>query len=85
MCPDELDRYTHKGCHTYSRLHVVREYEECSASRDNAAVQVHTDADASHSKLRNTSLEEGTCEVVSQKIVCILEESVGLVAVAEVG
>ena len=85
VCPYKLNRYAHKGSHTDGRLHIVGKYEEGTASRDNTTVQIHTDADASHRQLGNTSLEESAREVVCLEVVCVLEEAVGLVAVAEVG
>ena len=38
MCPDELDRELHECCHSYSRLHIVREHEECTARCNHASV-----------------------------------------------
>ena len=64
VCPDELDGHFHQCGHTDSGLHIVGEYEECTASGDNATMQIHTYAHASHCQLGNAGLEEGTVEVV---------------------
>ena len=82
--PDKLDRELHQGCHTHCWLHVVREYEEGTAGRDDTSVESHTYAAAGHGKLRHTSLEECAAEIVAGDRVGLLEESVGLVGVGKV-
>ena len=56
MRPDELHGELHKGCHTDSGLHVVREDEEGTAGSDDTTMKSHTDAEASHSELCHTWL-----------------------------
>ena len=56
--PDELNWKFHEGCHTNCWLHVVAEYEECTACWDNTSVKCHTDAAACHSEFGNTCLKE---------------------------
>ena len=48
-------------------------------------MQVHADADARHGELADTGLQEGSREVARRPGMGLLEEAVGLVAVAEVG
>ena len=83
--PDELDGQLHEGSHTYGRLHVVREYEESTAGRDDTTMQCHTDTAASHGQLCHTSLEEGTAEVALGESLGLLQEAIRLVRVGEVG
>ena len=85
VSPDEFNWKLHESCHTYSRLHIVREYEECTASWDYTTVESHTDAAACHSKLCNTCLEECTREVVLCEVVSLLQEAVSLIRVRQVG
>ena len=51
VCPNEFHRNLHQSCHTYGRFHIVREYEECTASSNDTAVEHHTDAAAGHGQL----------------------------------
>ena len=85
VSPDELHGQFHQGCHTYSGLHVVREYKEGTTCWNHTTVQSHTDAAASHCQLSHTSLEECTREVAADDVVRLLQESVGLIRVGEVG
>ena len=85
VCPDELHGQFHQGSHTNGRLHVVREYKEGTACRNHATVQSHTDAAASHCQLSHTSLEECTREVATDNVVRLLQETVSLIGVREVG
>ena len=79
VCPNELNRNLHKGCHTDGGLHIIREDKECAASGDNTSMQVHTNAYASHGELAYACLEEGTTEIVGGDVVCLLKEAVGLI------
>ena len=60
-------------------LHIVREYEEGTASRDDTAVESHTVHNACHGELGNTCLEEVTTEVTLSKCLSLLQEAVGLI------
>ena len=79
MRPDELHGQLHQGSHTNGGLHVVREYEEGTASGDHTTVQSHTDTAASHRELGYTCLEEGTAEVATNQVVSLLQEAVCIV------
>ena len=48
-------------------------------------MQRHTDAAACHSELGNTCLEECTAEISLDESLGLLQESVGLVGIREVG
>ena len=85
VSPNELNRQLHEGSHTNSWLHIVGEYEECTASGDDTSVQRHTDAAACHGELGYTSLEECSAEVALYESLCLLQEAVCLVGVGEVG
>ena len=56
MRPDELHWELHKGCHTDSGLHVVREDKEGTAGSDDTTMKSHTDTEASHSEFSHTWL-----------------------------
>src|SRR5574344_2857721 len=79
VSPDELDWKFHKGCHTNSRFHVVRENKESTACRDDTSVESHTDAAASHSELCHTCLEECSREVTLCECMSLVQETVCLV------
>ena len=83
--PDELHGKFHEGCHTNGGLHVVGEHEEGTAGGDDTTVEGHTDAAAGHGEFCYASLEEGTAEVAFHEVVGLLQETVGLVGVRQVG
>ena len=81
VCPNELHGNFHQCSHTYGRFHIVREYEECSASWDYTTMQCHTDTAASHSQFGNTSLEECTAEITFLESMRLFQEAVCLIRV----
>ena len=85
VCPNEFHRNLHQSCHTYGRFHIVREYEECTASSNDTAVEHHTDAAAGHGQLGYACLEKRTAEITGSKGVCLLQEAVGLIRIGKVG
>ena len=85
VSPYKLDRHFHQSCQTGCWFHVIRENEECAASRYDTTVKIHTDAHASHGEFAHSCLEEGSREVVCCECMGLFEESVGLVGVGKVG
>ena len=85
MRPDELDGRFHEGGHAEYRLHVVREHEERAASGDNPTVQAHAHAQGSHGQLGHACLKERAREVAPREGFGLLEETVRLVRIGEVG
>src|SRR5574344_352824 len=83
--PNELHRNFHQSSHTQSRFHIVREYEESSASRNDTTMQSHTDATASNRQFRNTSMKKGTREIVGSKSMRFLQEAVRLIRISQIG
>ena len=51
VCPNELHRHFHQGCHTDGGLHIVREDKESTHGRDDTTVEHHTDAHTGHRQL----------------------------------
>ena len=85
MSPDKLDWHFHQCRQSDSGLHIVRKYEECSTCRNDSAMEIHTYTHASHSKLADACLKERTCEIVLAKIMCLLQEAIGLVGIRQIG
>ncbi len=85
VAPDEFHRKFHEGSHADCGFHIVAEDEERTAGRDDSAVERHTDHDARHGEFGHTGLQELTAEIAFLEGVGLLEESVGLVAITQIG
>ena len=82
--PDKLDGNTHQCCQADSGLHIVGEHEE-RATSCNTAVQRHTNTHVGHGQFGYTSLEECSTEVTLHETMSLLEESISLVGITQVG
>ena len=83
--PDELNRLFHQGSHANCGFHVVREYEERTASYDYTSVERHTDTQTGHRQFGYAGLKECTAEITFHECMCFFQEAVGLVRVGKVG
>ena len=75
----------HQGGHTHGWFHVVAENEERAAGGDYASVCHDAVHDGGHGQLADSGVEECSREIAVGKRVGVAEESVGLVAVGEIG
>ena len=83
--PDVDHVQPHERRETHRGLHVVREDKEGAAGRDHAAVQRHAVHHAGHRQLRDARLEELARKVAPREGPGLLEVTVGLVRIGEVG
>ena len=83
--PDVLDRQTLQSSQTQYGLHVIGEDEESPASRNHASVKRHSVHDAGHRELGHARLQEAAGEIALAHRMGLLQETVGLVRVAQVG
>ena len=83
--PDELHGHAHQGGQTNSGLHVVGEHEERTASGDDTTMEHHADTHVCHGQFTHACLEEGSREVAMYHAGGLLQETVGLIGVGEVG
>ena len=85
MTEDIFHRQLHKGSHSEGRLDIVAEHKECGARTDASAMKRDTIDKTCHGQLGNTGLKEGAAEIFTCKRMGLLQETIGLVAVGEVG
>ena len=83
--PDEFNGEAHQCREAHRRLHVIAKGEEGAACGYDAAVHGHAVAQGGHRQLAYADLQERAAEVALHKLLGLLEEAVGLVAVGEVG
>ena len=85
VCPDIDHVQAHQRGKAHGGFHVVRKNKEGAAGRDHAPVQRHAVRHAGHRQLRDARLEELAAEIALRESLGLLEETVGLVRIGEVG
>ena len=83
--PDVDHMQAHQRREAHGGLHIIGEDEERAADGDHAAVQRHAVHHAGHRQLRDARLEEFTGEIALRERLGLLQKSVGLVRVRQVG
>ena len=75
----------HQRREAHGGLHIIGEDEERAADGDHAAVQRHAVRNAGHRQLRDARLEEFPTEIALRERLGLLQVTVGLVRIRQVG
>ena len=83
--PDVDHMQAHQRREAHGGLHIIGEDEERAADGDHAAVQRHAVRNAGHRQLRDARLEEFPAEIALRERLGLLQVTVGLVRIRQVG
>ena len=83
--PDVDHMQAHQRREAHGGLHIIGEDEERAADGDHAAVQRHAVRNAGHRQLRDARLEEFPTEIALRERLGLLQVTVGLVRIRQVG
>ena len=83
--PDVDHMQAHQRREAHGGLHIIGEDEERAADGDHAAVQRHAVRNAGHRQLRYARLEEFPAEIALRERLGLLQVTVGLVRIRQVG
>ena len=83
--PDVDHMQAHQRREAHGGLHIIGEDEERAADGDHAAVQRHAVRNTGHRQLRDARLEEFPTEIALRERLGLLQVTVGLVRIRQVG